>query len=244
MVAYPLGNQRLALQKYCSLFVTEGGQYPIQAEGEGAVQALDEGFSGSVGIGLVSRPQAGFTPDIPPYSSCSFRESTVLPTQGDYSMKVKTLEAGSELKKLEVTLGAGIPSTAQVYFVSKGDVYSLTHNGTDWQSSTQPVPISSMFSYENAYYWRQLTPLEFEKNLVSSLVQAVTRNSVIDSYDTTGVEPPVDPAEDESSTFEGGHLLVYCDAPAELLPSQYTPSGKVMFVSNIDSSMVTAAASP
>ncbi|MFO1008300.1 MAG: hypothetical protein U0929_20235 [Planctomycetaceae bacterium] len=244
MVAYPLGNQRLALQKYCSLFVTEGGQYPIQAEGEGAVQTLDEGFSGRVGIGLINRPQAGFTPDIPPYSSCSFRELTVLPTQGDYSMQVKTLEAGAELKKLEVVLGAGVPATAQVYFVSNDEVYSLTHNGTHWQSSTQAMPISSMFNYERAYYWRQLTPQEFEKNLVSSLVQAVTRYSVIDSYDTTGGESPADPAEDKPSTFEGGQLLVYCDAPAELLPSQYSPSGKVMFVSNIDSSMVTASTSP
>ena len=244
MLAYPLGNQRLALQKYCSLFVTEGGQYSIQAEGEGAVQALDEGFSGRVTLGMVNRPQAGFSADIPPYSSCSFRESTVVPSQGDYSVQVKTLEAGPEFKKLEVVLGAGIPATAQVYFVSNGEVYSLSHNGTYWQSSSQATPISNTFNYEHSYYWRQLAPEEFEKNLVASLVQVATRYSVNNSYGAVEDTPPVDPAEDTPPAFESGQLLVYCNAPPELLPSQYSPSGKVMFVSNIDSSMVTASASP
>lgn len=248
MLAYPLGNQRLALQKYCSLFVTEGGQYSIPAEGEGAVQALDEGFSGQVGLGVVTRPQGGFSPDIPPYSSCSFRESTVLPTQGDYSMQVKTLEVGPDLKKLEVALGAGIPASAHVYFISNDEVYSMTHNGTHWESSSKAMPIATMFNYEQAYYWRQLSPSEFDKNLVASLVQAVTRSSVTVNMNEliapTADESSADPTGFQPPAFVNGQLLVYCDAPTELLPSQYSPSGKVMFVSNVDSSMVTAAASP
>jgi hypothetical protein len=244
MIAYPLGNQRLALQKYCSLFVTDGGQYSIPAEGEGAVQALAEGFSGQVRLGYINRPKASFSPDIPPYSACSFHESTVLPTQGDYSIQIKTLEASPDLKKIEVTLGSAIPTTAQVYFVCNGNAYSLTHNGTLWQNSLSAVPVSSVFNYEHLYYMSHLPAERYEKNLVASLMQAVTRNRTIDPYSPYPSTQPVEVNAPEPRSFETGHLLVYCDAPAELLPSQYSATGKVMFVSAVDSSIVTIPASP
>ncbi len=245
MLAYPLGNQRLALKKFCSLFVTQGGPYPIAAEGEGAVLALNEGFSGRVDSGIINRPQAGFTPDIPPYSACSYQESTVLPTQGDYSIQVKTLEVGPDLKKIEVALGSAIPTSAQVYLVSENNVYTLTHNGNHWVNSSQPIPTPSEFLFEYGYQWNQLLPEQYDKNLVACLASIATQAPIVNSYNNYGYSPePPDATAPGPKAFEAGHLLVHCDAPAELLPSQYFATGKVMFVSAVDSSMATTIPSP
>ena len=245
MVGYPLGNQRIALQKYCSLFVTEGGPYPIPAHGEGAVFSLDSGFSGRVEMGVLNRPQAGFTPDIPPYSACSFQESCVIPSQNDYSIQVKTLELNPDLKKLEVVLGAGIPATAQVYLASKELVYTLTHNGTVWVTSSDPLPISAAFPVEYTSGWTQPAPAQFEKNLVAYLVQIATSTQIMSQYQYQYVTPAPDTQTPQTppTAFEGGQVLVYCDAPAEFLPHEYAATGKVLFVSRVDPSMVTSAAS-
>ena len=248
MVAYPLGNQRIALTKCCSLFVTDGGRYDILPHGEGAVFALDSATEFSGDAIVVNRPQAKIEADIPPFSACSFQESSVLPTQADYSIQLKTLVLSPKVQKIEVNLGAGIPATAQVYLVSGGNALLLSRNGTVWESpgTSQPtlLPISSMFPLEYSFGWGHLQPEQVNKNLLANLVQIGTSTYIqAQGAYSAPLNQNVTP-ESASAPFEAGQILVYCDAPAELLPSEYSASGKVLFVSNIDASMATTAATP
>jgi|GEM_PF-5038626 len=245
MVAYPLGNQRIALQKCGSLFVTEGGPYAISAHGEGAVFALDSSTEFSGNAMVMNRPMAGIGADIPPFSACSFQESSVLPTQGDYSIQIKALELNPSLQQIQVALGAGIPSTAQVYLASQGSVYLLTNNGTAWVNSTPALPITNAFPVEYTYGWSRIAPAQLEKNLLAYLVQIATSiqmsNQYQNQYAPPAPIPEVTAPAPRPAAFTGGQVLVYCDAPAELLPREYAASGKVLFVSKVDASMVTTS---
>ncbi len=244
IVAYPLGNQRLAMRKCCSLFVTDGGGYAVPAHGEGAVFALDSDTEFSGKAMLMDRPLAGLGADIPPFSACSFQESSVLATQRDYSIQVKTLEIDPSLKKIEVVLGAGISSTAQVYLVAGGDAYVLHHNGTAWQNSGSALPISSMFPLEYTYGYRSLTPEQLDKNLLANLVQIASSTFIQASGPYSAPLNANAIPSSATGAFESGHILAYCDAPAELLPNIYSASGKVLFVSQIDASMATKNDTP
>ena len=237
MIAKPLGNQRVALQKHGSLFVTDGGGYVIAAHGEGAVFTLESGMEFSGNAQILNRPQAAVVADIPPFSACSYQASSVLPTQGDYSVTVKTLELKSGIHKIEVLLGQGIPNEAQVYLVSAGQAHNLIHSGTVWVNKSPGLPINSMFPTEYNYGWNRFTSEQVQKNLVAYLVQIATSTPLTPQYGGQS-EPPV--AVSTSTPFEGGQILVYCDAPAEFLPSDYPASGKVLFVSKVDASMATS----
>lgn len=237
MVAYPLGNQRVALQKYGSLFVTDGGGYVIPARGDAAVFAVDAGFSGNAQI--LNRPEAKVVADIPPFSACSFQESSVLQAKEDYSITVKQLELNPGMQKIEVQLGAGIPANPQVYFVSAGVTYTLMQRGTGWVNSSSGLPTTSMFPTEYYSGYGRLDAAQLQKNLIANLVQIATRTELSPQYGGQSDPPTAGPTS--TTPFEGGQILVYCDAPAEFLPSDYAASGKVLFVSQVDPSMATAA---
>lgn len=243
IVAYPLGNQRVALQKHGSLFVTDGGGYVIPALGDGAVFAVDSGFSGNAQI--LNRPEAAVVADIPPFSACSYQESSVLPTQGDYSITVKKLELNPGFQKIEVQLGAGFPVGSQVYLLSTtqgvGSAgFSLTKSENGWVNSGSAMSINSLFPTDYDYGYRRKDAIHQEKNLIAYLVQIATSTEMSPQY---GQVPDASPAASPSSiAFDGGQILVYCDAPAEFLPTEYPASGKVLFVSPVDPSMATPAA--
>ncbi len=239
LVAYPLGNQRVALKTHGSLFVTEGGQYVIPAHGEGAVFTLESGTEFSGNAQTMNRPQAGVVADIPPFSACSFQESSVLPTQGDYSITVKTLELNPGLHKIEVQLGAGIPAHSQVYLVAADQAYALMQSKTVWVNQSPGLPINSMFPTEYDYGYRHSDPTRQEKNLIAYLVQIATSISLTPDNRYMPETPTAKPGE--ATPFEGGQILVYCDAPAEFLPSEYSATGKVLFVWKVDPSMATTA---
>jgi hypothetical protein len=240
MIAYPLGNQRVALQKYGSLFVTEGGGYAIPAHGEGAVLTLESGTEFSGNAEIMNRPQALIGADIPPFSACSYQASSVLPTRGDYSFTVKRLELHQGMPKIEVQFGAAMPTSSQVFLVSGGRAYALTHRGTAWVNMDPGLPINSMFPTEYNYGWNRVDTAQDQKNLIAYLVQIATSTDLSPQYGGQ----PVPPVADSTATapFGGGQILVYGDAPAEFLPTDYAASGKVLFVSQVDQSMVTVAA--
>ncbi len=238
MVAYPLGNQRVALNKHGSLFVTEGGSYEIPAQGEGAVLSLESGPAFSGNATIINRPYAGVVADIPPFSACSYQASSVLPTQADYSIQVQALELNPTFQKVSVQLGAGIPESAQVYLLSAGQVYALTRQGAMWTNSSLGMPVKSQFPIEYDYGYSRHNPVQMEKNLIAYLVQVATSTSLSPQYQ--GMDSPTVP--NAANAFEGGQILVYCDAPAEFLPRDYPASGKVLFVSKVDASMATTAA--
>ncbi len=244
MIAYPLGNQRVALQKHGSLFVTEGGEYVIRAHGEGAVFTLESGADFSGNATIINRPQAIVAADIPPFSACSYQQSSVLPTQGDYSITVKKLELNPGLDKIEVQLGPGIPVDAQVYLLptTQGGAlsgYSLTKGENGWMNSSPAMPVNSLFPTEYNNNWNRVDSAQNQRNLIAYLVQIATSAPLAPQYQNQPV--PSQPGSTPTIPFEGGHILVYCDAPAEFLPSDYTSSGKVLFVSKVDPSMATAA---
>ena len=249
MVAYPLGNQRIALRKCGSLFVTEGGPYAISAHGEGAVFALDASMEFSGNAMVMNRPMAGIGADIPPFSACSFQESSVLPTQGDYSIQVKKLELNPSFQQIQVVLGTGIPSTAQVYLESQGNVYTLTNNGVAWVNSSPGLTTTNAFPVEYNYGWSRVEPAQLEKNLLAYLVQVATSIQMANQYQyqyaaATATSEGTTPPALAPPAFTSGQVLVYCDAPAELLPTEYAASGKVLFVSKVDASMATSSAAP
>ena len=244
IVASPLGNQRVALRKCCSLFVTDGGPYAIPAHGDGATLALQSGGAFSGNAVIMNRP-AGLNADIPPFSACSYEESSVLTTQGDYSIQVKGLELKPGLDQVEIVLGAGIPQTAQVYLVADDSVETLQRSREVWVKSGQRVPFATLFQVAHTYpgmpQFREIQ----EKNLQAHLVQAATSTQVGNDYgnqynnnngnnNAFGAKTPVGPVK----------ILVYCDAPAELLPSQYSATGKVLFVSQFARPAVTPSTSP
>ena len=240
MLAYPLGNQRVFLQKHGSLFVTDGGGYVIPAHGDGAVFTLESGAEFSGNAQIFNRPSAVVVADIPPFSACSFQESSVLQAKGDYSITVKTLELNPGIHKIEVLLGKGIPTGSQVYLVSAGQAYALTHSGTEWVNKSPGLPISSMFPMEYTYNWSRVDTAQIQKNLIAYLVQIATSTELSSQYGGLPEGPNAKPSE--VTSFEGGQILVYCDAPAEFLPHDYTATGKVLFVSKVDASMATSAA--
>ncbi len=240
MVAYPLGNQRVALKKHGSLFVTEGGQYAIPAHGEGAVFTLESGTEFSGNAEILNRPQAVIVADIPPFSACSYQEASVLPTQGDYSINVKKLVLNPGVDKIEVQLGAGIPADAQVYLVSAGQAYTLIASQTGWVNSSPAFPINSMFPTEFYYGYGRIDPTQQQKNLIAYLVQIATSTELAPHY--RGMPDPPVAVSTTEVPFEGGQILVYCDAPPEFLPTDHPASGKVLFVSKVDPSMATTTA--
>ncbi len=242
IIAYPLGNQRVALRKHGSLFVTDGGGYVIPAHGDAAVFAVDTGFSGNAQI--VNRPEAAVVADIPPFSACSYQESAVLPAKEDYSITVKKLELNPGMQKIEVQLGSGIPANAQVYLMSTTQGvsltgYVLTPTGNGWVNSSPAMPINVMFPTEYYYGYGRIDPAQQEKNLIAYLVQIATATELTPQYG--GQSETSTPVPTSTTPFEGGQILVYCDAPAEFLPNQYAASGKVLFVSKVDPSMATPA---
>ena len=242
MIAYPLGNQRVALRKHGSLFVTDGGGYVIPAHGDAAVFAVDSGFSGNAQI--LNRPEAKVVADIPPFSACSYQESAVLQAKEDYSITVKKLDLNPGIQKIEVHLGSGIPANAQVYLMSTTQGvslmgYVLTPKGNGWVNSSPAMPINSLFPTEYYYGYGRIDPAQQEKNLIAYLVQIATATELTHQYGGQSDAPTSMPTA--TTPFEGGQILVYCDAPAEFLPNQYAASGKVLFVSKVDPSMATAA---
>ena len=243
IIAYPLGNQRIALQKHGSLFVTDGGGYVIPAHGDAAVFTVESGFSGNAQI--VNRPEAAVVADIPPFSACSYQESSVLTTKEDYSITVKKLELNPGMQKIEVQLGSGIPTDAQVYLMSTTQgvslmSYSLTQRENGWVNSSPAMPINVMFPTEYYYGYGRIDATQQEKNLIAYLVQIATLTELSPQYG--GQSETSTPAPTSTTLFEGGRILVYCDAPAEFLPNEYSASGKVLFVLKVDPSMATTAA--
>ena len=240
MVAYPLGNQRVALRKCGNLFVTSGGGYVIPTHGEGAVFSLESGAEFSGNAMIMNRPQAGVMADIPPFSACAFQESSVLPTTGDYSIQLKTLELNPTIQKIEVQLGAGIPSSSQVYLLSSGFVWTLTSQGTTWVNLSPAQPLHDVFQAQPDHGWSRLKEDQLKLNLVSYLVQLATSAEVGVNYGQ--MSTPVDASTVQVPAFTEGQILVYTAAPPEFLPNEYNASGQVLFVSKVDSSMATAAA--
>ena len=245
MLAYPLGNQRVALQKHGSLFVTDGGGYVIPAHGEGAVFTVDAGFSGNAQI--LNRPEAAVVADIPPFSACSYQESSVVPTQSDYSITVKKLELNPGFRKIEVQLGAGFPAGSQVYLMPTTQGvslmgYSLTKSDNGWVNSAPAMAINSLFPTQYSYGYGRIDATHQEQNLIAYLVQIATSTALTPQYGQIDDSSSVVPTP--TTSFEGGRILVYCDAPAEFLPSEYSASGKVLFVAKVDPSMATTNTAP
>ena len=245
MIAYPLGNQRVALQKHGSLFVTEGGEYVIPAHGEGAVFTLESGADFSGNATIINRPQAIVAADIPPFSACSYQQSSVLPTKGDYSITVKKLELNPGVNKIEVQLGPGMPIDAQVYLLptTQGvsvSGYSLTKGENGWINSSPAMPVNSLFPTEYNYNWNRVDSAQNQRNLIGYLVQIATSAPLAPQYQNQVQPVPSQAGSTSTMPFEGGHILVYCDAPAEFLPTDYPASGKVLFVLKVDPSMATS----
>lgn len=243
ILAYPLGNERIAMQKYSSLFVTDGGTYAIPTSGEGAALALDWSTEFSGDGAILNRPQGGIAVDIPPYSACSYQENSALRTSSDYSWKIQRLEVTAQKIAIEVDLGTAFPANAQTYFVTQGRAVSLSRHGNKWSSAHPPQELSSMFPVEYGYTWSRLGPDVFQKNLMAYLAQTATATQVAHVYGNGAYfESAPQNSKGVNMPFRSGHLLIYGDASQEFLPSEYSASGKTMFVIRVDASMVTEAA--
>ncbi|RLS56469.1 MAG: hypothetical protein DWH91_06640 [Planctomycetota bacterium] len=233
VVARPLGNGRVMLDLYMNQFVTSGGERPLVGFGEGSAFTLDlqSGFSGSATV--LQRPQSGLRVDIPPFSSCSYHESTIRTVTGDYSVQVTTDPVSPN--SLQVRLGTGFPDDAELHLLANGVVAPLSGSGRTRVLTQTWYPLQSRFpALHRDYYWAQHDLSQRQANSRAYLIGLGTGVNLTPKYSwETSPNETATPMPDAAS-LQHGTLLIECRTPTELRPEGTNESSRMLFTQPVN----------